>query len=209
MFRRFGSRVTIVEERSEVLPREDDDVAAELRKALEAEGIGFELDVRTTHVANKNERIVLTLEGTGKARTVAGTHLLVATGRRPSTDDLGLEHAGVLTDERGFIKVNGHLETSVPGIWALGDVKGGPAFTHVSSNDYQVIWANLVEEKTVTTDDRIVPYSIFTDPQLGSVGLTEKKARQKGYRLLPRCYPSHPEPSRSTKTACCHDRFNP
>ena len=112
-----------------------------------------------------------------------GSHLLVATGRRPNTDDLGLQEAGVQTDQRGFIRVNNRLETSVPGVWALGDVKGGPAFTHISFNDYQIVYANLVDGKALTTDNRPVPYAVFTDPQLGRVGLTEKEARAEGRRL--------------------------
>jgi pyruvate/2-oxoglutarate dehydrogenase complex dihydrolipoamide dehydrogenase (E3) component len=109
--------------------------------------------------------------------------LLVATGRTPTTRDLGLEQAGVETDKRGFVKVNSRLETSVPGIWALGDVNGGPAFTHISYNDYQIIYANLIENQNLTTDHRIVPYAVFTDPQLGRVGITEAEAREQGIRL--------------------------
>ena len=107
----------------------------------------------------------------------------MATGRKPNTDDLGLDKAGVETDRRGFVRVNGRLETNVPGIWALGDVKGGPAFTHISYNDFQVVWANLIEGKNLSIENRYVPYAVFTDPQLGRVGLTEKDARAKGYRL--------------------------
>jgi pyruvate/2-oxoglutarate dehydrogenase complex dihydrolipoamide dehydrogenase (E3) component len=117
------------------------------------------------------------------SQTVRGSHLLIATGRRPNTDDLGLEAAGVQLTPQGFVKVNGRLETNVPGIWALGDVKGGPAFTHISYNDYQIAYANLIEGKNFTTDNRIVPYAVFTDPQLGRVGLTEKEARADGHKL--------------------------
>jgi pyruvate/2-oxoglutarate dehydrogenase complex dihydrolipoamide dehydrogenase (E3) component len=108
---------------------------------------------------------------------------LVATGRRPNTEDLGLPAAGVETDERGFVRVNNRLETSVPGVWALGDVKGGPAFTHISFNDFQIVYANLMEGGALTTDHRPVPYAVFTDPQLGRVGLTEREARATGKRL--------------------------
>jgi pyruvate/2-oxoglutarate dehydrogenase complex dihydrolipoamide dehydrogenase (E3) component len=114
---------------------------------------------------------------------VTGSRLLVATGRRPNTDDLGLESAGVQIDRRGFVQVNSRLETTAPGVWALGDVKGGPAFTHISYNDYQIVYANLIEGKQLTTDGRVVPYAVFTDPQLGRVGLTEKEAREAGRRL--------------------------
>jgi pyruvate/2-oxoglutarate dehydrogenase complex dihydrolipoamide dehydrogenase (E3) component len=183
MFRRFGSQVTVIHRSDEILPREDADVAAELRKALETEGVKFELKARTTRAEKKDGRITLTLEGKDGSRALSGSHLLVATGRRPNTDDLGLEKAGIETDKGGFVKVNGRLETNVPGVWALGDAKGGPAFTHISYNDYQIVYGNLVENKNLTTNNRIVPYSVFTDPQLGGVGLTEKEARAKGYRL--------------------------
>src|SRR5262249_20376044 len=119
----------------------------------------------------------------GGIETVRGSHLLVATGRRPNTDDLGLEAAGVQSTPEGFIKVDGRLQTNVPGIWALGDVKGGPAFTHISYNDYQIVYANLIEGKALTTDNRLVPYAVFTDPQLGRVGLTEREARAAGHKL--------------------------
>ncbi len=183
MFRRFGSRVAIIHHSGEILPREDAEVAAELRKALEAEGIHFTLNTRTTRVQKTNGQIVLTLDGPNSPSTLSGSHLLVATGRTPNTDGLGLEKAGVEIDSRGFVKVNSRLETNVPGIWALGDVKGGPAFTHISYNDYQIVYANLIEGKKLTIENRYVPYSVFTDPQLGGVGLTEKEARAKGYKL--------------------------
>ncbi len=183
MFRRFGSSVTIIQRSDQILPREDGDVAAGLRKALEAEGIQFVLNARSSRVEKKAGRIALTLEGGEGPTTLVGSHLLVATGRRPNTDELGLDKAGIETDKGGFIKVNGRLETNVPGVWALGDVKGGPAFTHISYNDFQIIYANLVESKNLSINNRIVPYSVFTDPQLGRVGMTEKEARAKGYRL--------------------------
>jgi pyruvate/2-oxoglutarate dehydrogenase complex dihydrolipoamide dehydrogenase (E3) component len=177
MFRRFGSQVTIVHKDGQILNREDADVAAGLQQALEAEGIRFALNARTAHVAQKNGQVLLSLDGPTGAETLAGSHLFIAAGRRPNTDDLDLERAGVNTDQRGYIKVNDRLETNVPGIWALGDVKGGPAFTHISYDDYQVVYANLLEGKRVGIEGRIVPYAVFTDPQLGRVGMTEKEAR--------------------------------
>jgi len=183
MFRRFGSDVTVVHRGAEILTREDPDVAAELQKALEAEGIRFVMNARTTRVEKTNGRIVVSYDGEGGPSKLSSSHLLLATGRRPSTDDLGLEQAGVATDQRGFIKVNGRLETNIAGIWALGDVKGGPAFTHISYNDYQILYANLIDGKGLSIDDRIVPYAVFTDPQLGRVGMTEKEARATGRRL--------------------------
>jgi pyruvate/2-oxoglutarate dehydrogenase complex dihydrolipoamide dehydrogenase (E3) component len=183
MFRRFGSRVTVVHRSDQLLPREDADVTHELQKALETEGIEFRLNSRTTRIDKANGRVVLKVEAGGRSETVTGTHLLVATGRRPNSDDLGLEAAGVRTDAHGYIQVNNRLETAVPGIWALGDVKGGPAFTHISYNDYQIVYANLIEGRSLTSDNRLVPYSVFTDPQLGRVGMTEKEARATGRRL--------------------------
>lgn len=183
MFRRFGSRVTVIHRSGQILPREDPDVAGALQEALEAEDIAFVLDATTSRVERRTSGIALRLTGPVGTRTISGTHLLVATGRRPNTDDLGLDAAGVATDARGYVTVNGRLETSVPGIWAIGDVKGGPAFTHISYDDYQIIRANVVDGGDLTTDGRIVPYAVFTDPQVGRVGMTEKEARANGYRL--------------------------
>ena len=183
MFSRFGSRVTIIQKQDQIVPREDPEVAAEMQRALEAEEITFLLNARTTQVQRHDGEIALNVEQPSGTSTVAGSHLLVATGRRPNTDDLALDKASVATNKDGSIHVNGKLETNVPGIWALGDVKGGPAFTHISYNDYQIVYANLTEGKNLTTDGRIVPYCVFTDPQLGSAGMTEKEARAKGYKL--------------------------
>ena len=200
MFARFGSKVTVIQDGPQIVPREDPEVAAELQKTLEAEGMKFVLNAKTTKVQRAGDSITLVVEvpqdpgATNKSpasstQSLTGSHLLVAAGRAPNTGDLGLEKAGVATDERGFIKVNGRLETNVPGIWATGDVKGGPAFTHISYNDYQIVYANVVEGQNRSIDHRIVPYSLFTDPQLGSAGLTEKEARAKGYKLKIGCVP--------------------
>jgi pyruvate/2-oxoglutarate dehydrogenase complex dihydrolipoamide dehydrogenase (E3) component len=183
MFRRFGSAVTVIHQHGQILPREDADVVTELQQALEAEGLRFLLNARTTKVEQNNGQLTVTLEGAHGSQTVSVSHLLVATGRTPNTEELELDNAGVETDTDGFIKVNDRLETNIPGIWALGDVKGGPAFTHISYNDFQIIYGNLVEGKNLSTEHRIVPYTVFTDPQLGGVGITEKEARARGYRL--------------------------
>jgi dihydrolipoamide dehydrogenase len=183
MFRRFGSQVTVVQRGEQILPREDEDVAQELQKTLEIEGIRFLLGARATRVDKQDGQVVLQVDRGGGSEAVRGSDLLVATGRRPNTDELGLEVAGVQRTPEGFIQVNGRLETNVPGIWALGDVKGGPAFTHISYNDYQIVYGNLIEGKDRTTDHRLVPYAVFTDPQLGRVGLTEKEARAAGHKL--------------------------
>jgi pyruvate/2-oxoglutarate dehydrogenase complex dihydrolipoamide dehydrogenase (E3) component len=183
MFRRFGSQVTVIHNGEQILPREDADVTSELQKSLESEGIRFVLRAQTTRVEQSQGEVVLHMASGKGSDTINGTHLLVATGRRPNTEELGLENTGVQVTRQGFIQVNGRLETDVAGIWALGDVKGGPAFTHISYNDYQIVYANLVEGKNQTTDHRLVPYAVFTDPQLGRVGLTEKEARATGRKL--------------------------
>jgi pyruvate/2-oxoglutarate dehydrogenase complex dihydrolipoamide dehydrogenase (E3) component len=183
MFRRFGSRVTIVHREDQILPHEDADIAKALKEVLEEEGLRFVLSATTTRVEKQDGGVTLTVEREGSTEKVSGSHLLVATGRRPNTDHLGLQDAGVQTDQRGFVRVNNRLETTTPGIWALGDVKGGPAFTHISYNDFQIVYANLIEGKALTIDHRLVPYAVFTDPQLGRVGLTEKEARAAGKRL--------------------------
>jgi pyruvate/2-oxoglutarate dehydrogenase complex dihydrolipoamide dehydrogenase (E3) component len=183
MFRRFGSRVTVVHREDRIVSREDADVTMALQKALEQEGIQLLLQATPTRVEQQNGQIVMQVKAGSRTETVRGSHLLVATGRRPNTDDLGLETAGVQLSKEGFIQVNERLETNVAGIWALGDVKGGPAFTHISYNDYQIVYANLIEGKNRSTANRVVPYAVFTDPQLGRVGLTEKEARAAGYKL--------------------------
>jgi pyruvate/2-oxoglutarate dehydrogenase complex dihydrolipoamide dehydrogenase (E3) component len=195
MFRRFGSRVTILHRGAQIVPQEDPQIAAELQKALEAEGIAFHLNANTTRVARtevaagKDGSLTLTVDIGGATKQFSGSHLLIAGGRVPNTEDLGLEKAGVERDAKGFIKVNGRLETNVPGIWALGDVKGGPAFTHISYNDFQIIYGNLIEGKNLSIEHRLVPYCVFTDPQLGGVGLTEKEARERGFKLKIGKYP--------------------
>jgi pyruvate/2-oxoglutarate dehydrogenase complex dihydrolipoamide dehydrogenase (E3) component len=183
MFRRFGSRVTVLHMGKQIITREDPEIATELQKALEAEGIQFKLSASTTRVESKSGAITLSFETPAGASNITGSHLLIATGRSPNTDDLGLDKAGIETDKNGFIKVNGRLETNVRGVWALGDCKGGPAFTHISFNDFQIAYGNLIEGKNLTIENRLVPYSVFTDPQLGGVGITEKEARAKGYKL--------------------------
>jgi pyruvate/2-oxoglutarate dehydrogenase complex dihydrolipoamide dehydrogenase (E3) component len=183
MFRRFGSRVTIIHNQGQIVTREDPEIAGELQNILEGEGIQFHLRVDTTRVEHANGSVKVTVMGAQGPMTISGTHLLAAVGRRPNTDDLDLDKAGVATDKKGYIRVNSRLETNVPGIWALGDVKGPPAFTHISYNDFQIIDANLTQGKNLTIENRIVPYCVFTDPQLGGVGMTEKEARAAGRKL--------------------------
>jgi len=182
MFRRFGSKVTIIHSGPQIVAREDPEIAAELQKILEAEGIEFFLNAMQSRSCTEAAKSRL-LSRVRMHNDDSGTHLLAAAGRRPNTDDLGLDKAGVETGKNGYIKVNFRLETSVPGIWAIGDVKGPPAFTHISFNDFQIIDANLTQGKNLTIENRIVPYCLYTDPELGCAGMTEKEARAAGYKL--------------------------
>ena len=184
MFRRFGSEVTIVELGDQIVPREDPEVSESLKDALEAEGMSVHLGSRTIRIAKTPHGLEIAVEKKdGATHTLKGTHLLVAIGQVPNSDDLGLEKAGIETDENGFIRHDSKLQTSVPGIWVMGDVKGGPAFTHVSHDDYLVIYDNLVNGKNRTIDNRLIPYALYTDPELGRVGLTEREARRAGFHL--------------------------
>ena len=184
MFRRLGSEVSVIELSDQVIPREDPEVSESLKEALEAEGMRFHLGAKTTKVAKTKDGLEVAIEKKdGSTETLKGSHLLMSIGQVPNSDDLGLDKAGVATDKAGFIQHNGKLETNVPGIWVLGDVKGGPAFTHVSYDDYLVIFDNLVNGKDRTIDNRMVPYALYTDPELGRIGLTERDARAKGHRL--------------------------
>ena len=184
MFRRFGSRVTIVERGNQIMSREDEEVAQTLQEALEGEGIIFHLGKEATRVARGGRGLeVMISYQDGGIQTLSGSHLLLAAGQVPNSDDLGLEAAGIETDEDGYIEVNERLETSVPGVWAIGDVKGGPAFTHVSYDDHLIIYDNLIHNKNRSIKDRIIPYALYTDPELGRVGLTETAAREAGYSL--------------------------
>ena len=189
MFRRFGSRVTIIHRGDQILSREDPEIATALRRALEAEGVEFRLNAQATKVEKRNDAISLTFQAQHGSETVSGSHILNATGRVPNTDTLDIEKAGIDIDPHGYVKVNPRLETSVPGIWALGDIKGGPAFTHISYNDFQIVFGNIIEGKNLSIANRYVPYSLFTDPQLGRVGLTEKEARATGKKLKIGAYP--------------------
>jgi pyruvate/2-oxoglutarate dehydrogenase complex dihydrolipoamide dehydrogenase (E3) component len=183
LFRRLGSSVTIVQSGPQLLTREDPDVADEVRKILEQDGITVLLNVEATRVASDASHIRLEITDTGKATTLDGSHLLVATGRIPNSDSLNLPAAGIKTDAHGFIQVNDHLETNVPGIYALGDIKGGPAFTHISYDDFRIIRTNLLEHGHASIKNRIVPYTVFIDPQLGRVGVTEAEARREGGQI--------------------------
>jgi pyruvate/2-oxoglutarate dehydrogenase complex dihydrolipoamide dehydrogenase (E3) component len=181
MFRRFGSEVTVVQRGKQLLSREDPDVAEAVAEVLREDGLEILLETQSQHVEpSEDGKIRFTADTPEGERTLSGSHLLVAAGRPPNTDLLNLEAAGVETDERGFIRVNERLETNVPGIYALGDVKGGPAFTHISYDDFRIVRTNLLEGGDATTADRLVPYTVFIDPQLGRIGLSEQEAQAQG-----------------------------
>lgn len=184
MFRRFGSEVTIIEAGPKLAPREDEDIANGIREVLEAEGVNVLLGARCSGVAKTPDGLRLTVQSHDATKDVSASHLLLATGRRPNTDDLGLETAGIATDKRGYIVVDDQLRTSVPGVWALGDCNGKGAFTHTSYNDYEIVAANLLDNDPRRLSDRIEAYALYTDPPLGRVGMTETQVRQSGRPAL-------------------------
>lgn len=182
MFRRFGSEVTIVHRGRQLLDREDEDIARGIEEILIDDGIKVRLRSEAIAVEPGDDGVVVTVRPDGAESTVSGSHLLVAIGRTPNSDRLNLSAAEVDVDERGFIAVNERLETSAKGVYALGDVKGGPAFTHISYDDFRVVRDNILHEGSRTTDDRLAPYVVFTDPELGRVGLTEREAKERSIR---------------------------
>jgi pyruvate/2-oxoglutarate dehydrogenase complex dihydrolipoamide dehydrogenase (E3) component len=184
MFRRFGSEVTVIQRGAQLMGREDADVAEAVAEILREDGIEVLLKTPTLRAAQDGEKILLTVDTQEGKRTLEGSHLLVAAGRRPNTEILNLEAAGVETDGRGRIKVNDRLQTSAEGVWSLGDVKGEPAFTHISYDDFRIIRTNLLEGGSATITDRLVPYTMFIDPQLGRIGLSEQEARDQGRDVL-------------------------
>jgi pyruvate/2-oxoglutarate dehydrogenase complex dihydrolipoamide dehydrogenase (E3) component len=187
MFRRFGSRVTVVQFLDHLLRDEDPDVAAEIAAILAQDGVEILLNTRAERVAlaagQKTNQIQLTVRSGNESRVIAGSHLLLATGRTPNTDSLNVSAAGIAIDRHGFIQVNAKLETSAAGIFALGDIKGGPAFTHISYDDFRILRINLIENGSASTAGRMVPYTLFIDPQLGRVGLTETEARAQNKKI--------------------------
>ena len=186
MYRRFGSRVTVIESADRLIPREDREVSREVQAILEHEGIQFHLSVQCAKVGagEGGSGIRIALNAGGSAHEVVGSHLLAAVGRRPNTDDLGLARAGVMTDARGYIQVDDELRTTAPCVWALGDANGRGAFTHTSYHDHQVVAANLLERKRRSIAERIPAYALFTDPPLGRVGMSEAEVRASGRPAL-------------------------
>ena len=184
MYRRFGSRVTIIEMASRLVRREDEDVSAEIKDIVEREGVEVRLNAECISLAKRGDEIVAKVDCTVGAPEVAGSHLLLAVGRRPNTDDLGLDTAGVRCDERGYIVVDDRLQTTAPGIWALGDCNGKGAFTHTAYNDFEIVAANLLDHDPRRVSERITAYALYTDPPLGRVGITLAEARNSGRRVL-------------------------
>ncbi len=184
MFRRFGSEVTVIEMGPRLIQREDEDVSAAIKEILEGEGIAMRLNAKCIAFSKRGEETIARVECTEGAPEVSGTHVLLAVGRRPNTDDLGLEKAGVATDPRGYIVVDDQLRTSVPGIWALGDCNGKGAFTHTSYNDGEIAAANLLDNDRRRVSDRITAYALYVDPPLGRAGLTEAEVRKTGRKAL-------------------------
>ena len=179
MFNRFGSKVTVLEKSSGILAKEDLDISSALTEILTDEKIELVTDVKIKKIVQDKKQINITLESGKIKKEITASHVLVAAGRTPQTADLALENCGVKMDDKGHILVNEKLETNVKGIYALGDVKGGPSFTHIAYNDYTIVYRNLMEGTNYSIHDRPVPYCMFTDPQLGRIGISEKEAKEK------------------------------
>ena len=184
MFRRFGAQVTVLEVAERLIAREDVEVSAEVRAILEREGVRFVLGVRHARVERRADQIVVSCDAGDAAHELSASHLLAAVGRRPNTDDLGLQAAGIATDSRGFITVDDQLRTNVPGVWALGDANGRGAFTHTSYNDFEIVESNLLDGGQRSLNDRIPAYALFIDPPLGRVGMSEAQVRATGRPAL-------------------------
>jgi pyruvate/2-oxoglutarate dehydrogenase complex dihydrolipoamide dehydrogenase (E3) component len=179
MFNRFGSKVTILEKSAGIIAKEDQDISSALTEILTDEKIELITDVEIYKIVKDKKQIHIELHSGKSKKKISASHVLVAAGRTPQTADLGLENCGVKLDDRGHILVNEKLETNIKGIYALGDVKGGPAFTHIAYNDYTIVYRNLIEGTNYSIHDRPVPYCMFTDPQLGRIGISEKEAKEK------------------------------
>jgi pyruvate/2-oxoglutarate dehydrogenase complex dihydrolipoamide dehydrogenase (E3) component len=184
MYRRFGSQVTIIEMGARLVQREDEDVSAAIQEILQREGINIRVNARCIGFSRRGEEIVARADCADGAPEIIGSHVLLAVGRRPNTDDLGLENAGVSVNARGYITVDDQLRTSVPGIWAMGDCNGMGAFTHTSYNDFEIVAANFLDNDPRRVSDRILAYGLYIDPPLGRAGLTEAEVRQSGRSAL-------------------------
>ena len=184
VYRRFGSKVTVIEFGPRLISREDEDVSQAVADFLKEEGIDVRVDSKMVGVVKQGNSIVAKVESGGRISEITGTHMLVATGRRPNTDDLGLDKSGIATDRRGYIQVDDQLRTNISGIWAMGDCNGRGAFTHTSWNDFEIVAANLLDNDQRRVSDRITAYALYTDPPLGRAGMTEAEARKTGKPAL-------------------------
>lgn len=184
MYRRFGSQVSVIERGPMLLAREDEDISVAIRDILEKEGIAIYCGSAADSISKTEDGLAVNLTTPSGAKTVSGSHLLMAVGRRPNTDDLGVEAAGLQLDERGFITVDDQLRTNVPGIWAIGDCNGLAAFTHTSYNEFEIVAANLFDDDPRRVSDRIPCYGLFIDPPLGRVGMTETQVKNSGRKAL-------------------------
>jgi pyruvate/2-oxoglutarate dehydrogenase complex dihydrolipoamide dehydrogenase (E3) component len=184
VYRRFGSEVTVIELAPRLIAREDEDVSASVANVLAGEGIDVRVATKVIGVRKQGNGVAVEVEHDGGHAEIVGSRLLLAIGRRPNTDDLGLDRAGIAVDERGFIKVDDELQTNVPGVWAMGDCNGRGAFTHTSYNDFEIIAANLLDGGQRRVSDRITAYALYTDPPLGRVGMTEAEVRKSGRPAL-------------------------
>jgi pyruvate/2-oxoglutarate dehydrogenase complex dihydrolipoamide dehydrogenase (E3) component len=184
VYRRFGSEVTVIELASRLIAREDEDVSHAVAEFLKEEGIDVRVDSKVVGVEKQGNSIAVKIESAGKISRVVGTQVLVAIGRRPNTDDLGLDKAGIAVDAHGYIQVDDQLRTNVPGIWAMGDCNGRGAFTHTSWNDFEIVTANILDNEQRRVSDRITAYGLYTDPPLGRVGMTEAEVRKTGKPAL-------------------------
>ena len=183
-YRRFGSEVTVIELGPRLIVREDEDVSRAVADFLKDEGIDVRVDSKVVSLEKQGNAVAVTVESAGKSSQIVGTHVLVAIGRRPNTDDLGLDRAGIATDAHGYIQVDDQLRTNVPGIWAMGDCNGRGAFTHTSWNDFEIVAANLLDNDPRRVSDRITAYALYTDPPLGRAGMTEAEVRKAGKPAL-------------------------
>jgi pyruvate/2-oxoglutarate dehydrogenase complex dihydrolipoamide dehydrogenase (E3) component len=184
VFSRFGSQVTVVEKRERLIGREDDEISQAIREILVREGITVRTGAECISLAPHEKGISVGVDcADGEPRSI-GSHVLLAVGRRPNTDDLGLDKAGVNTDANGYVTVDETLTTNVPGIWAIGDCNGRGAFTHTAYNDYEIVAANLLDGAQRTVSKRVPGYALYIDPPLGRAGITEREARTKGVRVL-------------------------
>lgn len=181
-YQRMGSQVTVIEGSGQIIGHEDKDVASAMQRFLESDGVEFRMNTKIKNVRPSRDGVIVLVEGPAGQSEIEGSHIFLATGRKPNTDKLGLEKIGIKVTDGGIVEVDRRLATSVPGVWAVGDIRGGPMFTHTSWDDYRILMSQMTGDGSRTTD-RIIPYGVFVDPELGRVGATEKEARASGAKI--------------------------